>query len=81
VEIPAVSYFGGSQWSTMHAEVAPHGLFVIYDNDRRPVCKLEIMVFSNVSMLSSTVRSISVTRTPSGCMTTPTSFRSSRVDR
>jgi len=41
-EIPAVSYFGGSQFKNMHAEVAPHGLLVIYDNDRRPVCKMEI---------------------------------------
>ena len=42
VKIPAVSYFGGAKWSTTHGEVAPHGLLVIYDNDRWPVCKMEI---------------------------------------
>jgi len=42
VEIPAASYLGGSQFKNMHKEVAPHGLLVIYDNDRRSVCKIEI---------------------------------------
>lgn len=41
-EIPVTSYFGGSQWKTMHAEVAAHGEVVVYDADRRPVCRFVI---------------------------------------